>query len=959
MPKKFSKLIYGFYALLLLVTATASCKTLITSATIQPVEIHKSPNDRRSYHSLELENGLRVMLISDPETDRAAAALDVSTGSSNDSKDRQGLAHFLEHMLFLGTDKYPEAGEYQRYISEHGGTHNAYTAFEHTNYFFDLDRRFLEPALDRFSQFFTAPLFNSEYVDREKHAVNSEYQSRLKDDGRREYDLLKTMVNPSHPFAKFSVGSLETLTDHPKQSLRDALLAFYRAHYSANRMTLSVLGRESIAELETLVRQKFSAISSKATRKPLVTEPLFLPQSLPLNLSMQPVNDIRSLVLHFPLPSVKQHYRTRPASYIGNLLGHEGEGSLLAYLKKRGWAEGLSAGVGLNFNDSASFQIAINLTAAGLASTDQVKQAVFAAIRLIRSSGIEKWRFDEQQQLAAINFKFQKQSSALHQVTRLANLMHDYPSNEVLRAPYLLEKFDPELITNLLDRLTPENMISLLVARNLKTDSTTPWFKAPYANRKLENSTLEKFRQNIIPGSLSLPMPNPFIPENLQIEPAPEGKQNGKPASTTIADGLTLWHRLDTSFNAPRADFWFTVRSPLAHNTAEQVALTALYVMAVNDQLNEFSYPAALAGLSYRLYSHVRGISVRVSGYSDKQPQLLKEILRSLKTPKIDVERFAIHKDELIRSYDNSSNDRPYGQALSWLTKLLVQNRWDEHTLKEQLLKIGPQDLRSFIPKFLKKIEVVAMANGNLRQDQAKTLTLLLRENLLKNASSTQVEHARVAQLNRPDWLYQFPVKHPDSALAHYIQGKNSSIEQKALFSLFSQILSTPYYNQLRTEKQLGYIVFATEIMLQQVPGIAFTVQSPNTDALKILEYTQEFLHAFATSVAAMDEDEFSRHKSALISKILEKDTALSQRSARYWREIDRQNFEFDTREKLAASIHSYPLEEFKIDYRRFILEESRNSLTIMAVGENLPLKTGQTAAFNLLDNKASLHEAR
>ncbi|MBK8289257.1 MAG: insulinase family protein [Cellvibrionales bacterium] len=109
--------------------------------------------DKRDYRNLVLANGMKVLLVSDPHTDKSAAALDVATGSGDDPEQRQGLAHFLEHMLFLGTKKFPEPGEYQAFISDNGGSHNAFTSLEHTNYFFDIDPQQLKPALDRFSQF--------------------------------------------------------------------------------------------------------------------------------------------------------------------------------------------------------------------------------------------------------------------------------------------------------------------------------------------------------------------------------------------------------------------------------------------------------------------------------------------------------------------------------------------------------------------------------------------------------------------------------------------------------------------------------------------------------------------------------------------------------------------------------------------------------------------------------------
>jgi Secreted/periplasmic Zn-dependent peptidases, insulinase-like len=115
---------------------------------------HVSPYDERDYRVLELENGLNVLLVSDDEADKAAASMNVRVGSAQDPDDLQGLAHFLEHMLFLGTEAYPEADAYQRYLSRNAGSHNAFTASQDTNYFFSIEPSAFEGALDRFSVFF-------------------------------------------------------------------------------------------------------------------------------------------------------------------------------------------------------------------------------------------------------------------------------------------------------------------------------------------------------------------------------------------------------------------------------------------------------------------------------------------------------------------------------------------------------------------------------------------------------------------------------------------------------------------------------------------------------------------------------------------------------------------------------------------------------------------------------------
>ena len=113
----------------------------------EPTVICKPALDHREYCHLRFGplGELTALLISDPETDKAAAAMDVGVGHSSDPASLLGLAHFCEHMLFLGTDKYPEEGSYQAFVSEHGGACNAFTGYENTNYHFDVQSRAAAP----------------------------------------------------------------------------------------------------------------------------------------------------------------------------------------------------------------------------------------------------------------------------------------------------------------------------------------------------------------------------------------------------------------------------------------------------------------------------------------------------------------------------------------------------------------------------------------------------------------------------------------------------------------------------------------------------------------------------------------------------------------------------------------------------------------------------------------------
>ena len=133
---KLSTAFVGFLLLILLVVTAEAVK-----------------GDKRVTKTFSLKNGLDILLISDPDVHRSAAALSVGVGHLHDPVEKQGLAHYLEHMLFLGTKEFPEVGSFKKYLDEHSGGSNAYTGGDITNYFFQVSHDGFDTALDRFSDF--------------------------------------------------------------------------------------------------------------------------------------------------------------------------------------------------------------------------------------------------------------------------------------------------------------------------------------------------------------------------------------------------------------------------------------------------------------------------------------------------------------------------------------------------------------------------------------------------------------------------------------------------------------------------------------------------------------------------------------------------------------------------------------------------------------------------------------
>ena len=384
--------------------------------------------------------------------------MDVHIGHMSDPVGLPGLAHFCEHMLFLGTKEFPDENEYSKYLSSHGGSFNAFTSSDHTNYYFDVSPDNFEGALDRFSQFFLSPLFTESATEREVNAVNSEHEKNIPNDTWRINQIEKATSDQSHDFAKFGTGNKVTLDSRPKEQgviVRDELLAFHRKWYSSNIMGVALLGREDLDTLQAMVTDRFAEVENKSVEVPQWTSAPFNSEQCGAITYVVPVKDIRHLNITWGIPDLTPLYRSCPGSYLGHLLGHEGPGSLLSELKSRGWVNTLVGGQKSGSKGFGFFVVNVDLTEEGIQHVDDIIELVFQYLALLREKGPQEWVFRECQDLNRMQFRFKDKERPQNYVCGLSGHLHDYPAEEVLTGGYLLTDWRPDLITDLLTHLTP------------------------------------------------------------------------------------------------------------------------------------------------------------------------------------------------------------------------------------------------------------------------------------------------------------------------------------------------------------------------------------------------------------------------------------------------------------------------------------------------------------------------
>ncbi|KAI0372962.1 insulin-degrading enzyme [Pilatotrama ljubarskyi] len=490
--------------------------------------IEKSPQDDRDYRVIRLDNGLQAMLVRDAKADKAAASLDVAVGHLYDPDDMPGLAHFCEHLLFMGTEQYPKENEYSEYLAKNNGSSNAYTGTSNTNYYFNVSTTALQGALSRFAAFFHCPLFAPSCTVRELNAVDSEHKKNHQSDLWRIFQLNKHLSKDGHPWRKFGSGNKESLSrvgrelkakglqngdgngsvngsgavksangslaptpsdsraGSPAPSVSSAdselegdggivgretrrrLVEWWSREYCASRMRLCVVGKESLDELADMVASLFSPIPNRGREPlPMINDHPFGPNEMGTLVSVQTIMSLHALEVSFPLPYLPPLWRYKPVSFLAHFIGHEGPGSLYSYLKQRGWVTGLSAGPQDLARGFGMFKVTLYMTPQGFEQYEQLILAVFKYISMLRSSDFPAWYQRERSLISATRFRFaEKRRPDDYAVWVSEHMAWPVPPDLIISAPQLVQEWDEGDPVNGGEREMREILNTLTVERS-------------------------------------------------------------------------------------------------------------------------------------------------------------------------------------------------------------------------------------------------------------------------------------------------------------------------------------------------------------------------------------------------------------------------------------------------------------------------------------------------------------
>lgn len=870
----------------------------------QPVKetIRKSDKDARQYQAITLDNGMTVLLVSDPQAVKSLSALVVPVGSLEDPDSHQGLAHYLEHMTLMGSKKYPQADSLSEFLKMHGGSHNASTAPYRTAYYLEVENDALEPAVDRLADAIASPLLDKKYADRERNAVNAELTMARTRDGMRMAQVSAETINPAHPGSRFSGGNLDTLSDKAGSPVLDALHAFRDTYYSANLMKAVVYSNKPLPELARIAAQTYGRVPNKNIERPEITVPVVTDEQKGIVIHYVPALPRKVLRVEFRIDNNTAQFRSKTDELVTYLIGNRSPGTLSDWLQNQGLVEGIRADSDPVVNgNSGVLAISATLTDKGLAHRDEVVAAIFSYLSLLREKGLDKRYFDELAHVLDLDFRYPSITRDMDYVEWLADTMLRVPVEHTLDAVNIADRYDAEAIKARLAMMTPQNARIWYISPNEPHNKMAYFVDAPYQVNKISQQTFADWQKKSNDIDLKLPELNPYIPDDFTlIKPS---KKYPHPELIVDEPTLRVVYTPSRYFaSEPKADVSVILRNPQAMDSAKNQVMFALNDYLAGIALDQLSNQAAVGGISFSTNAN-NGLMVNANGYTQRLPQLFQALLDGYFSYTPTEEQLEQAKSWYAQMMDSAEKGKAFEQAIMPVQMLSQIPYFQRETRRALLPSITLKEVMDYRTALKTHSRPEFLIVGNMSEEQSKTLAQNVRKQLGANGNEW-CRNQDVLVEKQQNVIFEKAGSSTDSALAAvFVPTGYDEFAGSAHSAVLGQIIQPWFYSQLRTEEQLGYAVFAFSMSVGRQWGLGFLLQSNDKQPAYLWQRYQAFFPQAEEKLRKMKPEEFAQIQQAVIAQMQQAPQTLGEEASQLSKDFDRGNLTFDSRDKIVAEI--------------------------------------------------------
>lgn len=825
----------------------------LTSSSQQTLKIH-------------LSNGIEALLISDPSFTQVSAALSVEAGSWDDPEEHPGMAHFVEHLLFLGSEAYPGENDFSRYVLERGGEYNAYTRWDRTLYGFSIPKSSFSGALDLFSQFFINPLFEISAIEREVHAVHHEFEDSLEDDPLRLWRVLKESGNPNHPNRKLSCGNLKTLS----RVRRADVEKWFKDRYQPHLMKLVLMSSDPLEVLEVAANYYFSKIPGGNKKEKCKRDKITLLEQKGCFIYLKPSLKNRSLFLIWEMSFTN--------SQAIELLQRGLEG-LVQTLEKQPQVRKAEVEFWKISKDQGLFMFNILLSDEGLSEYEEVVSQCFQMLNGFKQIGIS-------QNLVKKIDRHPSFESNLEGVLKTSSdLIDDEP-----RSSSVAET------NSLLTELNAFECIYALVAApeeaGVKLSRIEKWMGSPYVIRRVSQEKLDQWNEEA---------PYPLIPfkEEQVFFDVDESEIEEKDPVLLLEDerGALSWIKNTDSLNA-----FFFIERPSFYSIEKEGALNKIFAHRLNTLFKqEFDEEEGIAGT---LEIEGSNVSVFLKVGKEESLSIFRRFFSLLKNGKTSKAQFEKSKKELIDSYLGDPPLLDYAQEI--LDSLLNPAFSTQVEVYGALLEADFKEYKDFERSYFKQLFIEALVIGGDIQEQI----LELWKEILLALDAKAYQRPRKDHSGEftflDDYVSFHKIDRSGNALLLFVEAGESNTDLESIHKVLAVLLRTEFFYELRTKQQTAYQLHSWGNVLDEKICHYFFIQSSTHPPSDLLHRVEHFLNNFSDECKKLlSPERFEVIREGLIVQEKNEDVMESLKSLTYEQVLHQVStvFSKDNRRRLAVLV--------------------------------------------------------
>jgi insulysin len=893
------------------------------------IPIDKSENDIKDYYYMILPNELKVIIIVDKLSTSCGALINIGVGSTSDPIEHEGMAHFLEHMLFLGSEKYPEV-KFMESINKNGGITNASTGDTDTTYYFSINCDKFIYHLNMMADFFVSPLLKKENVNKERNAVNSESVKNLLDDNWIFNDIIKKIMINNFSFNHYTCGNLDTLSG---PNLDEKVKKFFDEKYSSDIMHLIVHVNDKI-NLETLVNditKTFSEIKKKEniTKEHKYGDLLICNQTL----KYIPNTDIDAMTICIQIEKKYKNLIDTPFQLLDWIISSKSDNTIFKILEDKGYITDIDNGKIFKFDDNILYIVKFILTKKGLQNTDEIYKLFFDYINSLKSYKKIENIYDNLLLLKQRDFKLAKSENVI---------------DTLLYTNYILQNdVNPSDIKTYLIECPDYDSIKIIdLFQQIKCGKSSVIISSPdfvkynyiFAHDKIYNvkyvieTNIISYQKNIIEKLLQ---PNKFVSDQINIINGEDDYPKKIPHHLPQKD-FNLVYNFNYSFRTPEVHYYINITIPDLLKDPETYIKAELYLDSIYSDHSGIIDELNKAGYYFAMTLNNDVLLIYLKSDNNNCEKIINSIIKPLFSEDYIASGFESVKEKIYKTYKSFYKEQPIKKINIRINKLLLQTYYTPYDMKKFIKTSTYDECKKIFFNIIKNCNTNIVVSGNIKNDDAILYSKLIYNYLhINNNIDLDTNNTKLNKINYPfnPKCINFNKNESNTmfTLTYILFSLKKSdpmfYKETAFLNLVDSILDIRYFTKLRTEEQLGYMVHTKISYLGsdyiKTGSLQFRVQSPVKNSEFLLKRTLDFIRNDGFEfIRSLNEEKFQEYKDGIISGLINKFNNLSEMDIYLCSNIFDLSYEYDYKQNLINEINKMNLDEFiKIYISKFLIK--------------------------------------